>query len=115
MADGIICGGISKARAKLALSLKSSFTHVSAIALRFERFHYDRTKTLESHKSLSSGLTSMSLDKTLKAIGLRKKTPADKVREAGASLNARFAKLRGATPESRARDGHYPLSNHSQS
>ena len=45
----------------------------------------------------------MSLDKTLKAIGLRKKTPADKVREAGASLNARFAKLRGATPESRAR------------
>ena len=42
----------------------------------------------------------MSLDKTLKAIGLRKKTPADKVREAGASLNARFAKLRGATPES---------------
>ena len=42
----------------------------------------------------------MSLDKTLKA---RKKTPADKVREAGASLNARFAKLRGATPESRAR------------
>ena len=45
----------------------------------------------------------MSLDKTLKAIGLRKKTPADKVREAGANLNARFAKLRGATPESRAR------------
>ena len=45
----------------------------------------------------------MSLDKTLKAIGLRKKTPADKVREAGANLNARFAKLRGATPASRAR------------
>ena len=45
----------------------------------------------------------MSLDKTLKTIGLRKKTPADKVREAGANLNARFAKLRGATPESRAR------------
>ena len=45
----------------------------------------------------------MSLDKTLKAIGLRKKTPADRVREAGANLNARFAKLRGATPESRAR------------
>ena len=45
----------------------------------------------------------MSLDRTLKAIGLRKKTPADKVREAGANLNARFAKLRGATPESRAR------------
>ena len=45
----------------------------------------------------------MSVDKTLKALGLRKKTPADKVREAGANLNARFAKLRGATPESRAR------------
>ena len=45
----------------------------------------------------------MSLDRTLKAIGLRKKTPADKVREAGANFNARFAKLRGATPESRAR------------
>ena len=44
----------------------------------------------------------MSLDMTLKAIGLRKKTPADKVREAGANLNARFAKLRGATPASRA-------------
>ena len=44
----------------------------------------------------------MSVDKTLKALGLRKKTPADKVREAGANLNARFAKLRGATPESRA-------------
>ena len=43
----------------------------------------------------------MSLDKTLKAFGLRKKTPADKVREAGASLNARFAKLRGATPNVR--------------
>ena len=40
----------------------------------------------------------MSVDKTLKALGLRKKTPADKVREAGANLNARFAKLRGATP-----------------
>ena len=45
----------------------------------------------------------MSVDKTLKALGLRKKTPADKVREAGKNLNARFAKLRGATPESRAR------------
>ena len=47
----------------------------------------------------------MSLDSgTLKAdVGLRKKTPADKVRDAGANLNARFAKLRGATPESRAR------------
>ena len=43
----------------------------------------------------------MSVDKTLKALGLRKKTPGDKVREAGANLNARFAKLRGATPESR--------------
>ena len=42
----------------------------------------------------------MSVDKTLKALGLRKKTPADKVREAGKNLNARFAKLRGATPES---------------
>ena len=42
----------------------------------------------------------MSVDKTLKALGLRKKTPGDKVREAGANLNARFAKLRGATPES---------------
>ena len=41
----------------------------------------------------------MSVDKTLKALGLRKKTPADKVREAGKNLNARFAKLRGATPE----------------
>ena len=45
----------------------------------------------------------MSVDKTLKALGLRKKTPGDKVREAGKNLNARFAKLRGATPESRAR------------
>ena len=53
----------------------------------------------------------MSVDKTLKALGLRKKTPADKVREAGKNLNARFAKLRGATPT----DDHYPLSNHSQS
>ena len=40
----------------------------------------------------------MSVDKTLKALGLRKKTPADKVREAGKNLNARFAKLRGTTP-----------------
>ena len=37
----------------------------------------------------------MSLDKTLKAIGLRKKTPADKVREAG-------AKRRGARGAARA-------------
>ena len=36
----------------------------------------------------------MSVDKTLKALGLRKKTPGDKVREAGKNLNARFAKLR---------------------
>ena len=44
----------------------------------------------------------MSVDKTLKALGLRKKTPADKVREAGKNLNARFAKLRGRGSARRA-------------
>ena len=58
--------GISKERAKSVLS-SSLRTSPTAIATRFERFHYDRTRPLESHNSLSSGLTSMSLDRTLKA------------------------------------------------
>ena len=69
------------------------------------KFHYCRTGVTALYLELNivrlTQVLRMSVDKTLKALGLRKKTPGDKVREAGANLNARFAKLRGATPESR--------------
>ena len=103
---------------KLALSLRSSFTHVSAIALRFERFHYDRTKTLESHKSLS-------LSRTHKQRGVRAEAkraprplaPAERRVIDGAARAQRLQDAGGA-----ARDpilgrptthDHEPLANHS--